>query len=53
MCRSRFELSWPDEGSIEATAEAEKDARQASSSAPTTVSPSVTQNASGDIGKFE
>ena len=46
-CRSRFELSWPDEGSIEATAEAEKDARQASSSPPTTVNPSVTQPASG------
>ena len=36
-CRSRFWRIWADENSIKATAEAVKDARQASSSATTTV----------------
>ena len=46
-CRSRFEYIWADEDSIKATAEAEKDARQASSSAATEVTPSTTRPASG------
>ena len=48
-CRSRFGRTWADEDSIKATAEAEaeKDARQASSSATTTVNSSAVQPASG------
>ena len=44
-CTSRFERNWVDGDSIKATAEAEKDARQAGSSATTTVNPSVAQPA--------
>ena len=45
-CRSRFERAQADDDSIKATAEAEKDAREASSSATTKATPSATQPAS-------
>ena len=49
-CRPRFERIWADVESIKAMEEAEKDARQASSSA--TVSPSVTQPAMWDMARL-
>ena len=53
VCRSRFELSWPDVGSIEATAEAEKEC-EASQVEPTDDGESVANPTSEwDIGKFE